>query len=691
MKMKYRLLLVFSVLALLALLECIINCSCELETYQIPQRATILDNTKYETLETFVEEHTQDKEIVETENTNQEKQIVEEELISEPEQITETEQTVENEQPVETEQNVEPETTDESEQTDETEQTIETEQIAETEQTVETEQIVEPETTDESEQTDETEQTIETEQIAETEQTVENEQTIESETIDETEQNGELEQTDETEQTVETEQIVEPETIDETEQNVEPEQTDVTEQTVETEQITETEQIVETEEIPETEQTVESEETTETEQTDEPEQITEIEQPVESETTDETEQPADTEQTVEPEETTEPEPPLKALTLLVYMAADNELESYALTNLKQMEWANYENMNVLVLLDRSEDYDKTNGNWTDTRLFEVAHDENKRSYIISQKIECEPLGLSKTSSTELDMGDYNVLKTFIEFARANYTAEKYALIIWGHGTGWRYSNIENPSSRAVAIDDNTNSYICIKDLGTALKNQELSVIGFDCCFGSVFENLYELKNCAQYIAACPGLSPSVGWNYNFLLQTLSESDFSAEEIASAMKQSTKAQITITQTSKISNIMNALENFSKVLSTSITNEETRKAVLTSLINTKSYSNTQYPCDIFIDINAMAQLYTNCTNEQLKLASENLANATDSLQIGLHLIEITSSGVLASSHSQNYRKNTSNTSQCAFIKESIWWVPTISGYSGSLLDKLFYRKF
>ena len=685
MKMKYRLLLVFSVLALLALLECIINCSCELETYQIPQRATILDNTKYETLETFVEEHTQDKEIVETENTNQEKQIVEEELISEPEQITETEQTVENEQPVETEQNVEPETTDESEQTDETEQTIETEQIAETEQTVETEQIVEPATTDESEQTDEIEQTVETEQITETEQTIENEQTVESETIDETEQNSELEQTDKTEQITDTEQIVEPETTDKTKQNAEPETTDVTEQSVETEQITETEQIVETEEIPETEQTAESEETTETEQTDEPEQITEIEQPVESETTDEIEQPADTEQTVEPE------PPLKALTLLVYMAADNELESYALTNLKQMEWANYENMNVLVLLDRSEDYDKTNGNWTDTRLFEVAHDENKRSYIISQKIECEPLGLSKTSSTELDMGDYNVLKTFIEFARANYTAEKYALIIWGHGTGWRYSNIENPSSRAVAIDDNTNSYICIKDLGTALKNQELSVIGFDCCFGSVFENLYELKNCAQYIAACPGLSPSVGWNYNFLLQTLSASDFSAEEIASAMKQSTKAQITITKTSEISKIMNALENFSKVLSTSITNEETRKAVLTSLINTKSYSNTQYPCDIFIDINAMAQLYTNCTNEQLKLASENLANATDSLQIGLHLIEITSSGVLASSHSQNYRKNTSNTSQCAFIKESIWWVPTISGYSGSLLDKLFYRKF
>ena len=685
MKMKYRLLLVFSVLALLALLECIINCSCELETYQIPQRATILDNTKYETLETFVEEHTQDKEIVETENTNQEKQIVEEELISEPEQITETEQTVENEQPVETEQNVEPETTDESEQTDETEQTIETEQIAETEQTVETEQIVEPATTDESEQTDEIEQTVETEQITETEQTIENEQTVESETIDETEQNSELEQTDKTEQITDTEQIVEPETTDKTKQNAEPETTDVTEQSVETEQITETEQIVETEEIPETEQTAESEETTETEQTDEPEQITEIEQPVESETTDEIEQPADTEQTVEPE------PPLKALTLLVYMAADNELESYALTNLKQMEWANYENMNVLVLLDRSEDYDKTNGNWTDTRLFEVAHDENKRSYIISQKIECEPLGLSKTSSTELDMGDYNVLKTFIEFARANYTAEKYALIIWGHGTGWRYSNIENPSSRAVAIDDNTNSYICIKDLGTALKNQELSVIGFDCCFGSVFENLYELKNCAQYIAACPGLSPSVGWNYNFLLQTLSASDFSAEEIASAMKQSTKAQITITKTSEISKIMNALENFSKVLSTSITNEETRKTVLTSLINTKSYSNTQYPCDIFIDINAMAQLYTNCTNEQLKLASENLANATDSLQIGLHLIEITSSGVLASSHSQNYRKNTSNTSQCAFIKESIWWVPTISGYSGSLLDKLFYRKF
>ena len=74
------------------------------------------------------------------------------------------------------------------------------------------------------------------------------------------------------------------------------------------------------------------------------------------------------------EDVTEPEKEPAELTLMVYMAADNDLESYALENLKAMERAVYSKVNVLVLMDRSESYDETEGNWTDTRLFEVTHD-----------------------------------------------------------------------------------------------------------------------------------------------------------------------------------------------------------------------------------------------------------------------------------------------------------------------------
>ena len=58
----------------------------------------------------------------------------------------------------------------------------------------------------------------------------------------------------------------------------------------------------------------------------------------------------------EPEPLPDPVPP--KLTLMVYMAADNDLESHALANLKEMERAEYEQMTVLVLLVGIEELDR---------------------------------------------------------------------------------------------------------------------------------------------------------------------------------------------------------------------------------------------------------------------------------------------------------------------------------------------
>ena len=84
-----------------------------------------------------------------------------------------------------------------------------------------------------------------------------------------------------------------------------------------------------------------------------------------------------------------PKPPSEAeLTLVVYMACDNDLESYALQNLKQMEKTEFSKINVLVLMDRSEGYDETDGNWTDTRLFEVVHDSLDTANVVSKRLDC---------------------------------------------------------------------------------------------------------------------------------------------------------------------------------------------------------------------------------------------------------------------------------------------------------------
>lgn len=391
-----------------------------------------------------------------------------------------------------------------------------------------------------------------------------------------------------------------------------------------------------------------------------------------------------------------PEP--KKLTLMVYMAADNDLESEAIANLKQMEHSNFGKMNVLVLLDRAEEYDRTNGDWTDTRLFEVTHDSTNSNYILSERLDCSILGLSKREQTELNMASYTVLRNFITFGKNEYEAEKYALIIWGHGTGWRYASVEG--TRAVAIDDKTNTYMSVIDEGKAVRDMNLAVIGFDTCFGGTIENLYELKDASAYTVASPSITPSHGWNYTKLLEDLSQSNFSESEIARIMAESSSAKTSVYDNAKLSDVFNCVESFSEALSDSITSNETRQDILEKLLSVKSYSYSSFPCDMFLDIYSMADQFSLSENVSVAQKSQTLKTAlneagtttsSQNLLIGIYFSEKTSSQTLSTQHPSGYIKNQNDTSQCSFIKDSVWWVPTIGANSGSLLDKLFYRVF
>ena len=395
-----------------------------------------------------------------------------------------------------------------------------------------------------------------------------------------------------------------------------------------------------------------------------------------------------------------PEP--KKLTLLIYMAADNDLESYAIQNLKAMEHAAFENMNILVLLDRAQDYDETNDAWTDTRLFELVHDSTDSNFIISKRLDCPILGISSTAQTELDMGNFNVLRNFITFAKNEYEAEKYCLIIWGHGTGWRYSPLsKNPASaRAVAIDDKSATYMSVSQMGRALKNQGLCVVGFDTCFAGVLENVYEIKNHTAYTVASPGVSPSAGWDYRCLLEELSECSFTTKEIAQIMAQSSAVNTSVFDNSKLYDVMEKFEVFAEKLSATITSAQDQISILDDFQKIKSYSYRQYPCDLFIDIRAMAEYYSSSINTALSQAAINLRTSIDRAasttgsqnpQLGIHLIPLIDSNVYSAFHSIDYKKDFNNTDQCMFIKESQWWVPSLDGTSQSLLDKLFYWSY
>lgn len=380
----------------------------------------------------------------------------------------------------------------------------------------------------------------------------------------------------------------------------------------------------------------------------------------------------------------------KQLTLMVYMAADNDLETYALQNLKMMEGVKSEGMNILVLLDRAEGYDETEGNWTGSRLYQVCYDKSATASIKSKRLNCPQLGISSGEETELDMANPGVLKGFIEYCKSSWEAENYALIIWGHGNGWR----------AVTVDDRSSSYMSVHDLGNALRGQGLSVIGFDSCFGAAFENVYELKDCAEFTVACPGLTPSGGWNYRNLLESLKCQEMTAAWISQKMAESAAVQTSIFSNDKVPALMDSFERFSMQLAQTITDSSTQASVFQNLLACKSYSYNQYPCDLYLDIYSIADFYFQHGNGSLSYEAGNLKNAIRQSVasadgqvggVGIHFSEKPTAGSTVGVHSAEYRKNPNLTNQNLFIKESCWWVPTASGNSASLLDKLFYTAF
>jgi hypothetical protein len=114
-------------------------------------------------------------------------------------------------------------------------------------------------------------------------------------------------------------------------------------------------------------------------------------------------------------------------TFLVYMAGDNNLDGAALRDIAEMARAgSTKEVNILVQLDRIED--------NLTRRFRITRGGGFKTDCI------ESFGDTNT-------GDPQILYDFVKWAADNYPADRYALILWNHGSGWW----EDAKSRAAGL------------------------------------------------------------------------------------------------------------------------------------------------------------------------------------------------------------------------------------------------
>ncbi len=191
-------------------------------------------------------------------------------------------------------------------------------------------------------------------------------------------------------------------------------------------------------------------------------------------------------------------------TFAVYLDADNNLEPYALMNLEWLKGVgSNEDVNFVVLMD-------TYGE--DADLLKV------------EKGTTVPVGEEYDYPKEVNMADPDVLEEFCEIVCSDFPAEKYALILWDHGGGWRGLCWDDTTYDETGVDD----CITMVELEDALAGAQadtgevFDVIGFDLCLMAMPEVAYQVWGYADYVVFSEETVPGAGFPYDAIATHLVE-------------------------------------------------------------------------------------------------------------------------------------------------------------------------
>ncbi len=241
----------------------------------------------------------------------------------------------------------------------------------------------------------------------------------------------------------------------------------------------------------------------------------------------------------------------KKWTVMVWMAGDNDLESFGDKDIAEMKRVGSNgDIDVVVQFDRMRD-DRT-------RRYHVRPGGQPDDDVV------EELG-------ETNTGDPAVATDFFRWAIDRYPAERLLGVIWNHGSGIDETDVyarsaargvnvvrgaaagagelqrslvrtalsgryrralfattvaQATNDRAIAYDDTARDFLDnveLKNVLAEVKRQtrrELDVLGFDACLMNMVEVAYQLKGTARVVVGSEELEPGEGWPYDRVLEAL---------------------------------------------------------------------------------------------------------------------------------------------------------------------------
>ena len=222
-------------------------------------------------------------------------------------------------------------------------------------------------------------------------------------------------------------------------------------------------------------------------------------------------------------------------TIMYYGDADSDLESYILNDVAEMEsgYVDDQGIDLILIVDRTPGYSGNsiilNSNFEDTRMFRISNGKAER---ISGGANFS--SITTSSTYEANMGDAATLHKFIKSCKAQYPADRYALILSNHGGGaksLKYSSesIATGGTRSATKDicyDLTNGqdYLNTAEITDVLTASEsVDLFGLDTCFMSSVEFAYQFRttngdfNAGIMVASAP-VETGYGWNYTDILK-----------------------------------------------------------------------------------------------------------------------------------------------------------------------------
>lgn len=274
-------------------------------------------------------------------------------------------------------------------------------------------------------------------------------------------------------------------------------------------------------------------------------------------------------------------------TVMVFMNAANDLYPYSALNMNQMETV-AQNPDVRFVVQWKQTQDVYPGSSFDgTRRYLVTPDSSNA--IASTLVQDMGGGV--------DMGSPQTLRQFMAWARQFYPADRYVLVVWNHGNGWRRS-IQEEITRAVSYDDEFGTSIQIWELPGTLSSQPVDILAWDASLMQMQEVAYEVSGNAGLIVGSEESPPGEGYPYQLIFDDFRDNpDAPATTLARAFvdgmlavpEYSTrKITQSVLDTSKLAAVSTALDALAQEL---IANKDAlATAVQTVRQESQSYSPT-----------------------------------------------------------------------------------------------------